>query len=48
MQTKKLYRFYCLDCDHAWAEVLPEFTVHAKCEYCGKEHATETDDIENI
>ena len=41
METKKLYRFYCLDCDHAWAEVLPEFTIHAKCEYCNKEYQVE-------
>jgi len=42
MSNKKLYRFYCLDCDHAWAEVLPEFTVYSKCEYCGSEQETES------
>jgi len=37
MDNKKLYRFYCLDCDNAWMEILGEYSNHSKCEYCSKE-----------
>ena len=32
---KKLLRFYCLDCDNAWMEILPTYKVCSDCEYCG-------------
>jgi hypothetical protein len=34
---KKLYRFYCSDCDHAWHELLEdnnEETHTDLCDYC--------------
>lgn len=42
---KKLCRFYCLDCDNAFMDVL-DFTEEKvdflrKCEYCGKSFAAE-------
>ncbi len=43
--TKKLCRFYCLDCDNAFMDVL-ELTDEkvdfiGKCEYCGKSFEAE-------
>lgn len=34
---KKLFRFYCLDCDNAWHEILEDCISHASCDYCSKE-----------
>jgi hypothetical protein len=42
---KRLCRFYCVDCDNAWLEILednvehPEY--HDKCDYCGKKQQAE-------
>jgi len=40
---KRLYRFYCVDCDHAWMQVLSEYKVYSMCEYCSKEQAVESE-----
>ena len=38
---KRLYSFYCCDCDNAWTELsASEFPV-SKCEYCRKEFSFE-------
>ena len=42
---KKLFRFYCIDCDNAWHEILEEYTIHANCDYCNKE--IEAEDLTN-
>jgi NAD-dependent SIR2 family protein deacetylase len=33
---KKLYRFYCIDCDNAWHEILEENESTSNCDYCNK------------
>lgn len=42
---KKLCRFYCLDCDNAWIELIEEHEEKAdyqdKCDYCGKQQTAE-------
>jgi hypothetical protein len=42
---KKLYRFYCIDCDNAWHEILEEHESHANCDFCLKE--TEAEHLKN-
>ena len=34
-KKKALYRFYCLDCDNAWHEILTEENTVSECDYCG-------------
>jgi hypothetical protein len=38
---KNLFRFYCIDCDNAWMEILDEEEDHSKCEYCNKPQKAE-------
>jgi len=42
---KKLCRFYCVDCDNAWIELIEEkqnnTKYHGKCDYCLKEQEAE-------
>ena len=33
---KKLFRFYCEDCDNAWHDLLEETEAHSHCDYCQK------------
>lgn len=33
---KKLFRFYCIDCDNAWHEILNELESNSNCDYCNK------------
>jgi hypothetical protein len=33
---KKLFRFYCLDCDNAWHEILEETESYSHCDFCNK------------
>jgi len=37
----KLCRFYCVDCDAAWAEILGDDLYTALCEYCRKPQEAE-------
>ena len=41
---KKLFRFYCVDCDNAWMGILEEEDNHSKCEYCSKEQKAEEEE----
>ncbi len=36
MRSKRLARFYCVDCDMAWTNLISEFEHHDNCEYCNK------------
>jgi hypothetical protein len=42
---KKLCRFYCVDCDNAWLELISEHENKAdyvdKCDYCNKTQQAE-------
>lgn len=42
---KKLCRFYCVDCDNAWLELISENgdnnDYSDKCDYCGKKQEAE-------
>jgi hypothetical protein len=42
---KKLYRFYCIDCDNAWHDLVEDYENHAKCDYCLNE--IEAEQLEN-
>lgn len=43
-RSKRLYRFYCLDCDNAWSDVLMESDkVTSECSYCQREFPAEKD-----
>jgi hypothetical protein len=42
---KKLYRFYCVDCDNAWHEILEEKDNKSDCDYCHKKFDPESLDI---
>lgn len=42
---KKLYRFYCMDCDNAWHELLEDYQNNSNCDYCSKE--IEPEDLTN-
>ena len=33
---KRLFRFYCLDCDNAWHEILEETDSKSHCDFCNK------------
>jgi len=45
---KKLFRFYCIDCDNAWHEILEENEDHSHCDFCDKEiEAEHLSDEEN-
>jgi hypothetical protein len=41
---RKLFRFYCVDCDNAWIEILNADEIHSRCEYCDKLQTAETID----
>jgi len=34
---KKLFRFYCKDCDHAWHDLLEDYQTQDHCDYCNKD-----------
>ena len=34
MKNKILRRFYCVDCDHAWMEIVLDDILFSDCEYC--------------
>jgi hypothetical protein len=41
---KRLYRFYCVDCDHAWHDLLEEISEEPHkdfCDYCRKPQKSE-------
>lgn len=47
MKRKSLVRFYCIDCDNAWMEVLPVDSYSSNCEYCKKPQQAEEITNEN-
>jgi hypothetical protein len=38
---KKLYTFYCADCDNAWLELSDITYPVSKCDYCNKEESAD-------
>jgi hypothetical protein len=48
---KKLCRFYCVDCDNSWMEILntseENFDYTDKCDYCGEKQEAEHVTSEN-
>lgn len=47
MKKKNLVRFYCVDCDNAWTEVLEDGTFSSNCKYCKRPQQAEEIENEN-
>jgi hypothetical protein len=47
MKKKNLVRFYCIDCDNAWLEILEHDVFTSKCEYCKTPQQAEEIENEN-
>lgn len=47
MKRKNLVRFYCIDCDNAWMEILIDGQYSSNCEYCNKPQQAEHIENEN-